>query len=367
MLTLPSPTHQAILQARTAYIPVVTVTAVKGATSVDFTPTVIQVNHDRRNTIRWDGSLTIALEANSPYIPTAPGDLLTNFGTRITVTAGIRNTAGVTSTVPCGVFLVSGSTVDVDPTGGVHVNLTLVGIAQAIADYRFENPVTVVAGTELAAAVNQIVLDRTGTDPGVIATGVTLGAARVFGLDPNLDPWAELMNLVGDFGYQLDYDRNGVLVLDQQPTPDPSTATALPLSVTVSGQFETRQANVVVARGETTEGIPPVQAVVMDDDPLSPTYAGPAVGSSPYGRVTRYYASPLLITTGQATLAAQSILRKTAGAGAGWTVTKAFDPTFDPGDVLGLPVGTGTVPAVVEAVQLGQTLTLQCRAISELV
>lgn len=364
MLPLPSATHQAILQARTAYIPVLTATAIKGSQSVDFTPITATVNHDRRNTIRWDGSLTIALKANSPYIPTAPGDLLTNFGTRITITAGIKNNAGVASTVPCGVFLVNGSTVDVDPTGGVKVNLTLVGIAQAIADYRFENPVTVAAGTGLAAAVNQIVLDRTGTDPGVVATGVTLQSARVFGLDPNLDPWAELMNLVGDFGYQLDYDRAGNLVLDQQATPDPSTATALPLSVTVSGQFETRQANVVVARGENTEGIPPVQAIVMDDDPLSPTYAGPSVGSSPYGRVTRFYASPLLTTVGQATLAAQALLKKTAGAGAGWTVTKAFDPTFDPGDVLGLPVGTGTVPAVVEAVKLSGALTLECRAIS---
>lgn len=364
MLPLPSAAHQAILQARTAYAPVVTVTATRGSVSAEFTPSAIDITRDARRSIRWDGTVMIALKATSPYIPTAPGDLLTNFGTTITVEAGIRNAAGVVSSVPYGKFLVVTAEPTATPGGGATVRLGLTSLAQAIADYRFEAPLVVSAGMDLADAVSAVILDRTGVDPALVATGATLGASRVMGLSPEENPWQELLALAKDFGYVLDHDRSGNITLFQPPTPDASSAIALPLAVTVAGQFESRVANVVVARGERSDGSTPAEAVVMDDDPTSPTYAGPSAGTSPYGRITRFYASPLLTSDAQALLAATTILGSISAAGAGWTVTKGFDPTFDPGDVIGLPIGTGTVPAVVDSVQLGTTTTLECRAIA---
>lgn len=364
MLPLPSLSHQAMLQVATAYAPVVTALVARGAASATFAPSAIDLTHDRRRTIRWDGSMTIDLKAGSPYMPLSPGDLLTNFGTTVTITAGIRNAAGVVSSVPYGVYLVSTSDMDSAPGGGVRVRLGLVAISQAIADYRFEVPLVIAAGTDLADAIGQVMLSRTGVDPGLPATGSTLGVQRVMGNDSGTNPWQEMGDLAKDFGYELDHDRSGNLTLTQPPAPDPSLAVALPAAVSVAAQFESRVANVVVARGDSSSGATPAQGIAMDDDPTSPTYAGPTPGSSPYGRITRLYASPQLTSDAQALLAATTILASISAAGAGWTVTKAFDPTFDPGDVIGLPVGSGVVPAVVDSVQLGTTTTLECRAIS---
>src|SRR5690606_24391248 len=66
--------------------------------------------------------------------------------------------------------------------------------------------------------------------------------------------------------------------------------------VLVSAQRRvTRQGiyNAVVAQGEATSGTP-ARAVVVDDGPLSPTRWG-----GPFGKVPRFYSSPLLTTRGR--------------------------------------------------------------------
>jgi hypothetical protein len=159
------------------------------------------------------------------------------------------------------------------------------------------------SGTDLADMINIVVTNRTGVNPGVEATSRFLGAARIFGLDAGTAPWSEILNVLDSFGLVAWYDRVGHIQVGAQ-VPDPTTAYPLDLLTSLSANYDTRPPNVIVARGEAQDGTPPVQAISMDDDPSSPTYAGTGPGTSPYGRCTFFFSSPLLLDEGQAQITA---------------------------------------------------------------
>jgi len=350
-MLLPDP-FQATLDASTAYVRVVRIVAERGGDQLLLDASTGRFTQDARRSMRWDGDLTIPL-ADPALFPTDPTDLLTNFGTTITVEMGVQLVDGSEAVVPYGRFLVS-------QTGGMitstrrNVTLRLTDLAQRIASYRFEDPFEIPSGTDLADAVRMVVMDRIAVDPLLAPTGVMLVAGRVFGLDTETDPWRELYELAAGFGYDLYYNASGVLQLTQ-PTSGP--ARLLTVATSVDTSYDSQPPNVVVARGEPDDDTPPVQAVVMDDDPMSPTYAGATPGSSPYGRVTRFFASPLLTTVAQAELAARTVLEG-ARTGASWSIIRPYDPTVDPGDQVMLtdPAVTLTVAAVT--VDLSGTTTL---------
>lgn len=346
------PTFQATLDASTAFIRVINVTASRAGESLRLEPSTGRVTQDSRRSMRWDGDLTIPLD-DPALFPTGPADLLTNFGTIITVEMGVQLVDGSVATVPYGQYVVSQTAGAVTRTQRT-VTLRLTDLGQRVASYRFENPYTIPAGTDLADAVRMVIMDRIAQDPQLAPTGVTLVAGRVFGLDTETDPWRELYELCAGFGYHLFYDASGVLQLTQ---PAPGPARMLTVATSVDASFDSQPPNVVVARGEPDDDTPPVQAVVMDTDPMSPTYAGVSPGSSPYGRVTRFFSSPLLTTTAQAELAATTVLEG-ARTGASWSIIRPYDPTVDPGDQVMLtdPAVTLTVAAVT--VDLSGTTTL---------
>jgi hypothetical protein len=66
--------------------------------------------------------------------------------------------------------------------------------------------------------------------------------------------------------------------------------------------------NGVVARGEPIGDSPPVQGIVVDTDPLSPTY-----WNGPFGKVPRFFVSSFLTTEAQCLSAAANILAETTG------------------------------------------------------
>src|SRR5690606_29436988 len=131
-------------------------------------------------------------------------------------------------------------------------------------------------------------------------------------------------------------------------TINPDVASAYPLDklVSLSSDFDVRPPNVVVARGEPQDGSTPVQAVAIDSDPSSPTYAGTGPGTSPYVRVTRFFSSPLIETVSQAQSAAETILAEHVGQGAGYTLLRPYDPTVDAGDVISVDGRALAVDAV---------------------
>jgi hypothetical protein len=342
----PSARHQAALSTPTGYRRFSRFTFSRDGLTQVLEPTGGRITQDARRGARWDGQLTFA---GDDLLPRRPGDLLTPFGTRVTAELGLELLDGSVSTVPYGTFEISSSKARID-AGSRVVDVGLIDMSDNVERYRFENPLTIAAGTDLATMVNTVITNRTGFNPGVPLTGVVLGAARVFGLDTGTAPWSELLDVLAGFSRTAWYDQVGAVQV-ATVTPDRNSAYPLDQLTSFSADYDTRPPNVVVARGEAQDGTPPVQAVAIDSDPSSPTYAGTGPGTSPYGRVTEFFASPLILTTGQAQAAANTILAQNVGAGATSTLTRPYDPTISAGDVTTLD----TSILVADAITLSLT------------
>jgi hypothetical protein len=323
--------HQAALSTPTGYRRWSRFTFSRGGVTRELEPTGGSLTQDARRKARWDGRLTFVGDS---LLPRRPGDLLTPFGTRVEVELGLELLDGTVATVPYGTYEIASARTQTD-AGQRQVEIGLVDISDRVERYRFENALTVAAGTDLGAMINTVVTNRTGVNPGVSTVGAALGAARIFGLDPGTGPWAEILDVLAGFSRTAWYDRVGDIQVGTV-IPDPATAYPLDALTSLSADYDTRPPNVIVARGEAQDGTPPVQAVAIDSDPSSPTYAGTGPGTSPYGRVTEFFASPLLETVAQAQAAANTILARKVGAGATYTLTRPYDPTISAGDVVSL-------------------------------
>jgi hypothetical protein len=333
--------HQAALSTPTGYRRWSRFTFSRGGLTRTLEPTGGSLTQDARRNARWDGRLTFA---GDNLLPRRPGDLLTPFGTRVEVELGLELLDGSLATVPYGTYEIASARTRTEADQRV-VEVGLIDISDNVERYRFETAMTVAAGTDLGTMINTVVTNRTGVNPGVSAVGAVLGAARIFGLDPGTGPWAEILDVLAGFSRTAWYDRVGDIQVGTI-IPDPATAYPLDALTSLSADYDTRPPNIIVARGEPQDGSAPVQAVAIDDDPSSPTYAGTGPGTSPYGRVTEFFASPLLETVAQAQAAANTILARNIGAGATYTLTRPYDPTISAGDVVSLEGSALAVDAV---------------------
>lgn len=342
---LPSLRHHNALSVPTGYRRVLRLNFQRSGNTASVEPTDARFTQDSRRPLRWDGAITVTDPALQPILPT---DLLTPYGTTVTVELGIRLSDGTESTVPYGVYLVAGSDTTSSATNRT-TQVQLIDLAYRIEAYRFESPFVVSGGVDVAEVVNQVVEDRLGVNPNVSATGRTITANRVFGLSPETGPWSELLDVLDAFSLTAWYNRSGQITIGAQ-TPDANTVVDLSNITDLAAKFDVRPANVVVVRGEPAD-TPPVQAVAMDDNPASVTYAGETVGGSPYGRVTQFFSSPLILTEQQAEQAAATILARELGEGFTYQLVRPFDPVTDAGD----GVGVGGQPLGVDSVTVTMT------------
>jgi hypothetical protein len=338
--------HQAALSTPTGYRRFSRFSFSRSGRTVEMEPVSGSFTQDARRGGRWDGRLTFA---GTSLLPTRPSDILTPFGTRVEVEFGLELLDGSVSSVPFGTYEISSSRTRTEANQRV-VEIGLIDISDRIERYRFETSLTVAAGTDLGNVINAVVTNRTGINPNVSLVGVSLGSARVFGLDAGTAPWSELLDVLNGFSRTAWYDRVGHIQVGTV-TPDPAGAYPLDLLTSISADYDTRPPNVIVARGEAQDGTPPVQAVALDSDPSSPTYAGAGPGTSPYGRVTEYFSSPLILSVAQAQAAADTLLAQNIGAGATYTLVRPYDPTITAGDV----VAVGGATLIVDAVTLDLT------------
>lgn len=348
--------HQEALSTPTAYRRFMSFTASRAGETVSLEPVSGSLTQDSRRNGRWDGRMTFS---GSSLLPTRPGDILTPFGTRITATLGIELLDGSVSTVPYGTYEITAVKTSTSASQRV-VDVSMADVSGIVDRYRFETSLSIAVGQDLADMINAVVISRTGINPGVAVTGSQLGAVRTFGLDTETGPWEELLDVLSGFSRTAWYDRVGHILVGSTGV-DPTSAYPLSLA-SLSANYDSKPPNVVVARGEGQDGVPPVQAVAIDTDPGSPTYAGTGPGTSPYGRVTRFYSSPLLTTVAMAQSAANTILAENVGAGATYTLTVPYDPTITAGDV----VSVRGLTLVVDAITLDLTgdTSLQVREIS---
>lgn len=169
--------------------------------------------------------------------------------------------------------------------------------------------------------------DATGTEP--------IGRS---GFTENNDRYSFMRGLVTDLGKVAYFDYRGILVIRTPPLPSRPTwivsrgaggiLVSASRSLSRDGVY-----NGVLALGESIDTEPPVQALVVDNDPDSPTRWG-----GPFGKISREYASPLLTTASACALAAATVLRRSTGLPYNVDLEAVPNPALEVEDVIALGI-----------------------------
>lgn len=241
---------------------------------------------------------------------------------------------------PVGVFTLNDTEVS-DGAGGQEIELSGADLSRRVSRNRWEDTYVVVEGTNYATAIEQLITDRL---PGTVFNFASTSRTTprlFFGEQSSNDPWQDAQDMAVAIGHELFFDARGICTL--RPEPDPETDAAVwefddRAAPTVTGLVrrvsDENTYNKVVASGEGSGNDVPVRAVAVDDDPASPTYF-----LGPYGTVTLFVRSPMILTAEQAQDAADALLRRVKGATEAVEVTAVPMPALEPGDVVGVTRG----------------------------
>lgn len=289
------------------------------------------------------------------------GAVLTPFGTVLHVYRGMEYPGGVTEWCPLGVFRIDA--VDVAASGAIVVQGS--DYSATVAEARFlapEKSTNVRTRDEIQRLLYAVDPTFTLTDfsPQAETADIEfIGPDRIpmrrnengilepatqYDRTPyvpasvwELDRAAAIDELATSVGADVYFDQYGHAVIVRAPAitdPVAWTVDAGEAGVLVDYSRRTsreRTYNAVVATGERTDDVPPVRAVISDDDPLSPTQYG-----GPFGKVPRFYSSPLLNSVSAAGAAARKILDRTRALNRQTQLTCVPNPALDAGDVISI-------------------------------
>ncbi|MFF8412797.1 DUF5047 domain-containing protein [Streptomyces omiyaensis] len=286
------------------------------------------VTVDRSSAVRRTCTVTIA---DPSLIPRSDTDRLSVYGARLRITRGIDYGDGTQETVPLGLFRVDEISGDVD-RGPVTIQGKSLEVL--IADDKFTAPWRA-TGTAVAAIT--ALIQRTIPGAAIDSSNAVDAAIGPRTWDIAADPWQAVEEIGSAIGCEVYADPDSVFVI--APLPDILSVTPVwtvaageggayvqaVRTVTADGVY-----NGVLARGENTEvATAPVSALVVDDDPGSPTY-----WSGPYGHRPTYYSSATLTTTGACTSAATLKLRAAKAPNSSADISSLPNPALAPGDVI---------------------------------
>ncbi len=253
---------------------------------------------------------TLDLTVAEPWPDGVGVDQLAPYGSEVFVTRGVVLGNGKIQRAPLGYYRLTMVEQSDAPQGTLR--LTGQDRMAGIVDARLLSPVQYSAATTYGQAVEDLV---TGVYPGATIDWDDATDAQPLGraVVSEDDRYALLLDLVQSAGKIMFWDYRGVLVVK-----DPPDAAAPVWEVNAGrdgvlvsvGRALSREEvyNAVAATGEALDDSPPVAGYAYDLDPASPTY-----WDGPFGKVPRFYSSPLLTTADQATKAAESLLAQSTG------------------------------------------------------
>lgn len=330
------------------------------------------VDASRTSQIRYGCNITV--DANTPV------DLenINPFATRLRIFRGVHISRGWPQYARLGIHQVQ--TVAEDLAGNITISGQ--GYEKIGQDARFLTPRTI------------------GGDNGDTARGVLEDLVREFHpgagfdwrVDGNIliptihqdtDRWAVIDGGANDpsiakaLGAECYFDATGTFVIAPTPTLKDNPIWTIPqgeaminpnTEISRDGVY-----NVVVAMGSSTDSSrPPVgPGIAWDNDPSSPTYAGPDPVNrpelaGPFGVVPRFYTSPLLLTVDSCTGAAQSILADALGLHKTVSFDVVANPALEPGDVVRADVKKGYFEShIIDSISwdlMSPAMTCQTRA-----
>jgi len=289
------------------------------------------VTADRGSDVRYALSLTVA---DPGLLPSEATDPLAPYGQTLHPRVGITYTDGSVETVPCGVHVITDVSGDRDLG---PVTITAKGREVLVQAAKFSASWDTRGYGSHAAAITAAV---TVALPGVAVSDRTTHdrapAYRVWATGD--DRWTACRELAKAIGGECYFDAVGTLVIADLP-PAPGDATPVwdvaagPGGVQVSASWSLTSDglhNGVRASGQnSTDNVPPVTSLVVDTSPTSPTR-----WDGPLGQRLLVYESPLLVSSGDCTVAAEALLRQALGAGTAVDLETAPNPALEPGDCI---------------------------------
>jgi hypothetical protein len=284
------------------------------------------VQVDSASQVRRTLSLSVADPALDPGAdPTAA---LAPFGSELAVRRGIRYPDGTIEWCPLGRFRIESARASASGSG-VEVNGADRGAY--VQDARFtsikKSNRSNTIPAEIARLIGEVLPDVAVSD----FTGSTASTPKRFWEE---DRWGAIDELAKAIGAEVFFDPDGDAVIAPVPSIDDVAvwwADAGETGVLLEANLEsTREGtyNGVRASGEGGDTAP-VSAFVTDDDPTSPTYWGGGFGQKP-----RFYVSPLITTTAQATSAATAMLNRVRGLNRQLELDLVPNPALEAGDVI---------------------------------
>lgn len=290
---------------------------------------------DRGQATRRTCTVTVA---DTSLIPRTPSDKLSVYGAQLRISRGIQWPDGSRELVPLGLFRIDQIAGDVDQG---PVTISGKGLEAMVADDKFTS-ITKVSGTAVGAVTSLIQATLPSATVVNRATDAVIGP-RVY--DVEADRWAAVAECAAAIGAEVYADADGIFVIAELPdllavTPAWTVAAgeggayiSADRGMSLDGVY-----NACLASGENSEvDAPPVSALVVDDDPTSPTY-----WSGPFGHRPTFYSSSTLTTVGACTSAATLKLRAARAPNASADITSLPNPALEPGDVIRVAYPDGT-------------------------
>lgn len=277
---------------------------------------------------------TVELTTNGGVnvFPQRPTDTITPYGNELFIECGVELANGSTEIVSQGYFRIDSVEQSSAPFGVIRI--TGYDRMKGIVEARLTAPISFTAGTSVASIFATLVLEvypnATIEFEDASFAASTLVSTQV----AEESRFDFLNNIVTSNGNIMYWDYRGVLVIKASPDPTVSVweVNAGAYGVLVdSTRAISREGvyNAVVAVGESVNDTPPVRAIVVDDNPSSPTY-----WYGNFGKKPRFFSSSFMTTVEQATNAAQGILRKTLGLPHSVNFTSISNPALEPLDAV---------------------------------
>lgn len=276
-----------------------------------------------------DVRATLDLEVAEAWPTTLDADHLTPYGAEVFITRGLELGNGSVQRAPLGYFRLTAVDQDDAPFG--PLSLSGMDRMAGVVDARFEAPIQFAPSSTYGAVLEELVFD---VYPGATIEWDDATDAEVIGrtVVGEEDRYALVRDLAESAGKIAFWDYRGVLVVKTPPdaTSPVWEANAGRGGVLVGlarGLGREGVYNAVVATGEALDDTAPAYGVAYDLDPTSPTY-----WLGPFGKVPRFYNSPLLTTDLQATLAAETLLAQTTGLPYVVDFSQIPNPALEPFD-----------------------------------
>lgn len=306
------------------------------------------VTADRTSQTRWSMNATLELG------PTMDLNGVNPYHTRVKARRGIKPLRGDPRWFSIGQYRVSKTT----KAYGDVIQVEGESFEKYVQDYRLIVPRTIGGGPgDTGQVIVEALIHEAMPEAGFLwLMGST--DALIPTIQQDQDRWAlidgdtDSTSVARAIGAEVYCDGDGTFVVAPVPelTDEPVwTVEHGGALVSTSNELSRENVyNVVVANGESTDSdkAPVGPGIAWDDDPNSPTYAGPDPLNHPelagaFGLVTRYYTSPLLVDDVGCQNAAQSILANALGLQKNVSFDALTNPTLVPGQVVRIEVDEG--------------------------